>query len=51
DAFQPFFSTKEEGLGMGLTICRSIIEAHGGTITAESNPSGGTTFRFVVPAS
>ena len=47
--FDPFFSTKPEGLGMGLAIVRSIIEAHGGTITAENADGGGTRFEFVLP--
>jgi two-component system, LuxR family, sensor kinase FixL len=47
--FDPFFSTKTEGLGMGLAIVRSIVESHGGTITAENADGGGTRFEFVVP--
>ena len=48
--FDPFFSTKGEGLGMGLAIVRSIVEAHGGTITAENADDGGARFQFILPA-
>ncbi len=48
--FDHFFSTKEAGMGMGLTIVRSIIENHGGTITAENAPDRGALFSFVLPA-
>ncbi|VFR48843.1 tw-component sensor kinase [plant metagenome] len=47
--FEPFFSTKSEGLGMGLNICRTIIESHHGRLWAEANPTGGTIFRFTLP--
>jgi two-component system, LuxR family, sensor kinase FixL len=47
--FEQFFTTKEEGLGMGLTIVRSIIEAHGGAIGAENVDGGGARFYFTLP--
>ncbi|MDC0713840.1 PAS domain S-box protein [Stigmatella sp. ncwal1] len=47
--FQSFFTTKAAGLGMGLSICRNIIEAHGGRIWAENAPAGGARFVFTLP--
>jgi two-component system sensor kinase FixL len=47
--FRPFTTSKPDGMGMGLSICRSIILAHGGEIRAEDNPAGGTRFRFTLP--
>ena len=48
--FQAFFTTKSEGMGMGLSISRTIIEAHGGRIWASPNPDAGVTFQFTLPA-
>jgi C4-dicarboxylate-specific signal transduction histidine kinase len=48
--FDAFYTTKSTGLGMGLSICRSIIEAHGGRLWAEPNKPRGTVFQFLAPA-
>ncbi len=47
--FQQFFTTKREGMGMGLSISQSIITAHGGRLWFDRNAEGGTTFRFTLP--
>jgi two-component system sensor kinase FixL len=47
--FQPFVTTKSAGMGVGLSICRTIVESHGGRIWTEPNPGGGAVFRFTVP--
>jgi FixJ family two-component response regulator/signal transduction histidine kinase len=48
--FEPFWTTRKEGLGLGLAICRSIVEAHGGAIGVEDNRDGGATFAVLLPA-
>ena len=47
--FTPFFTTKERGLGLGLSICRSVVEMHGGRLWHEPRPGGGTAFHFSLP--
>ena len=49
--FEPFFTTRPDGLGMGLVISRSIVEAHGGRIWGENDPDGGAVFRVHLPTS
>jgi len=48
--FEPFYTTKPNGIGMGLAICNSIIEAHGGRLSASANESRGAVFQFTLPA-
>jgi signal transduction histidine kinase len=48
--FEPFVSSKETGLGLGLSICRRLVEAHGGTIRGANAPGGGAVFAFTLPA-
>jgi two-component system sensor kinase FixL len=47
--FQPFVTTKATGMGLGLSICREIVEAHHGRLTAAPGSSGGTVFRVTLP--
>jgi signal transduction histidine kinase len=48
-AFEPYFSTKETGLGLGLSLTRKIVEDHGGEIALQSEPGRGTTARITLP--
>jgi two-component system sensor histidine kinase DctS len=48
--FTPFFTTKAEGMGLGLSLCRTVVEQHGGQLSFEPNTPQGTIFRFMLPA-
>ena len=50
NCFEPFVTTKEGGMGVGLSICRRIVEAHGGRIWADAHVVSGTVFHFTIPA-
>lgn len=47
--FDPFFSRKSDGLGLGLSISRTLVESHGGKLSVQQNPDTGLTFRFTLP--
>lgn len=47
--FDPFFTTKSEGMGVGLSICKTIVDAHGGSLTARNHPDGGAMFEMILP--
>jgi two-component system sensor kinase FixL len=48
--FEPFFTTKSQGIGLGLAICRTIINAHNGQLWATNNADSGTSFHFTLPS-
>ena len=47
--FTPFYTTKKDGMGIGLTVCHSIIQSHGGRLSFQRHPEGGTIFEFTMP--
>jgi two-component system sensor histidine kinase DctS len=47
--FNPFFTTKAEGMGLGLSLCRTVVEQHGGQLEFEAQAPKGTVFRFTLP--
>jgi two-component system sensor histidine kinase DctS len=49
--FTPFFTTKAEGMGLGLSMCRTVVEQHGGFLGFEAHQPRGTVFRFTLPCS
>jgi signal transduction histidine kinase len=49
EVFDPFFTTRQQGMGLGLSIARSIVQAHRGKIWAENRPEGGAAFHFSIP--
>jgi signal transduction histidine kinase len=48
--FEPFFTSKEHGMGLGLSVCRTILAAHGGTLSTVNNADRGAAFHFTLPA-
>ncbi len=50
DIFKPFYTTRKQGIGLGLNICRRIAEEHGGTLTARNHPEGGAVFELCLPS-